>query len=140
MGLSDIVSGIISPVTKVFTAREERKKAEKDLTYQLDRAKVDSNFNLQLSEQQWELLSKQAENETWKDEFVTVVFVSPIILTFIAAFLSAYTNDPIYLEAVKTANNEVQGLLNDKESKYSEIAYVVVLAAIGIKAIKKGFK
>ena len=27
-----------------------RKQAEKNLTYQLDRAKVDSNFNLQLSE------------------------------------------------------------------------------------------
>lgn len=140
MGFSDIVSGIISPVTKVFTAREERKKAEKDLTYQLDRAKVDSNFNLQLTDQQWELLSKQAENDTWKDEFVTIVFVSPLIFTYLAALISAYTNDPIYINSITIANEQIQLLLNDADSKYSEIAYAVVLAAIGIKAVKKAIR
>lgn len=137
MNILSILSNVISPITNVFKQREVRKQAEQDLKYQLDRAKVDGNFQLQLTDQQWELLSKQNEDSTWKDEFVTIVFVSPVIFTYLAAFISAYTGNPIYIESINVANDQIQMLLGDTDSKYSEIAYAVVLAAIGIKALNK---
>jgi len=81
-------------------------------------------------------LSKQAENGTWKDEYVTIVITSPFVLLFVASIWSGVTGDSTFVGAVNLGIENLKNLGVD----LGYLMGVVVLAAVGIKGVKSVIK
>ena len=134
MGLTAIgtfLSSIISPVAKVYQAKQERKKAAETAKAKLVMAKQDSSYQLDLKESEWEAMAKHNEAGSWKDEYVTVIITSPFVLLFLAAIVSGFTGDMRYLDAVNLGLESLKNL----GVELGELLTIVVLAAVSIKGI-----
>jgi len=134
MGLTAIgtfLSSIISPVAKVYQAKQERKKAAETAKAKLVMAKQDSSYQLDLKESEWEAMAKHNEAGSWKDEYVTVIITSPFVLLFFAAIVSGFTGDMRYLDAVNLGLESLKNL----GVELGELLTIVVLAAVSIKGI-----
>lgn len=129
--IGSFLSAVVSPVAKVYQAKEERKKATASGKAKLAMAKQDSSYKLEMKESEWEATSKQNEASSWKDEYVTVIVTSPFVLLFIAAMVTGYTGESAYLDAVNLGIKSIQGLGVDM----GELMKIVVLAAVSIKGI-----
>jgi len=124
--LADMVTGAISPVTNLFTKRNDNKTKVKQ--QQIQRL---MNSDDQLSE--WESIQAENASGSWKDEYITVIISFPVPVIFIAVFVSVISGDPVYAQAAKSGIDAVKELLPN----YEDLLMAVCLAAIGIKAFKK---
>ncbi len=103
----DTATALIEPVTVAVKSRGKIKEI---------RAKA--HLRETLSEAEWELIGKKIEGGTWKDEWVTVIFTSPIIMQILGTIF----NSP---DTVESANNLIQIIPN-----YGVLLTMVVGAAI----------
>jgi len=124
--LTDIVSGVISPVTNHFTKKNENKTKVK--LQQIERLK---NSDDALSE--WESIQAENGNNSWKDEWITLIITLPIPVIFISVMLSVFLDNPMMAEAAQAGASAIKELVPN----YDELLYIVCLAAIGIKAFKR---
>lgn len=129
--ISSLLGAVVSPVAKVFQAKEARKQAAESATAKLARARQDSGYKLDMKDSEWEALSKHNEAGSWKDEYVTVIVTSPFVLLFIAAMVTGYTGNQAYLDSVNLGIKSIQDLGVDM----GELMRIVVLAAVSIKGI-----
>lgn len=125
---SGIVSGLVTPVTTLLGKKEERKKAVSVIRESARAAEIDGEVQVSLSKAEWENLAKTAEDGTWKDEYVTLIITSPILIILVACL----SNDPVLLESVKTAIAELKAAGVD----LGKLMEVTVYAAIGIRIFK----
>jgi hypothetical protein len=130
--LAGLAGKLIGGVTGFFTRKQERKMAESTAKSKLVQSKEDNNAAINFTNAEWEIISKNAEGGTWKDEYVTIVITLPIVLILLGAILAAFTGDNRLLDGVNTgiANLATLGL------DMGELMYIVVLAAVGIKGWK----
>ncbi|MBO9492069.1 hypothetical protein J7384_17035 [Endozoicomonas sp. G2_1] len=124
-------SSLVSPISKAYQSRQERKAAKESAESKIKLAKQTGDFKLDLTDAEWEALSKRTEGDSWKDEWVTVIITLPIPLIFISAILSAYTDNPAYISSIKAGVNALIQLIPN----YRTILEIVVLAAVSIKSI-----
>ena len=121
------VTSIVSPIANVFVKRSENKTKVK--LNQIERLK---NSDDALAE--WESIQAESGNHSWKDEYITLIITLPIPVVFFAVIYSVVTGDPLVAEAAKQGVSAITEILPN----YSELVLVVSLAAIGIKAFKRG--
>ena len=83
--------------------------------------------------------------QTWKDEFITVVWMSPVIMVMFAAFFGMWVifRDPVipsHEKAKLMIDSVMYSLqaLNGLPAWYQEILFWVVMAGIGIYTAVKG--
>lgn len=124
-----ILETVVSPISKAYQSGQERKKAADSAKAKIALAKQNNDYNLKLNDAEWESLSKKSENETWKDEYVTVIVTSPFVLLFMASIISGWTGDMRYLNAVNLGITNIKNLDVD----LGELMYLVVVAAVSIK-------
>lgn len=129
--VADFFGGLVSPITKAYETNQKRKQAKESADAKIKLAKQDNDYKLDLNEQEWEAISKRNENETWKDEYVTIIITSPFVLLFIASVISGFTGDMKYLGSVNLGIQNIKELGVD----LGELMYIVVLAAVGIKGV-----
>jgi hypothetical protein len=122
---------VVNPIAKVFQAKQERKKAVETAKAKLEQARQDNGYKLELSNKEWEAISKQGEKESWKDEYVTLIVTSPYVLLFMAGIMSAYTSNAIYINSVNSGISALNLLGID----HGELFKIVVYAAVSIKGI-----
>ncbi len=98
----------------------------------LQLAKQAGEHNITLTDAEWEALSVQSNNESWKDELVTVTFVLPIWSIMIGCIYVAFTGETALLDGT------IKGIevLHTLGIDFGELTYIVVLAAVGIKATR----
>jgi hypothetical protein len=132
MGLLTLLSGLVSPVAKAYQANQSRKQAKESGLNKIALNKQAGEQQHQLNQDEWEAIGKRSENETWKDEYITIVITSPFVLLFAASVVSAFTGDMRYIDAVNAGILNLTNLGVD----LGKLMYVVVLAAVGIKATK----
>ena len=72
MGLSNIFSGLISPLTGLWANRQKRKAAKDAAVAKLTQGQQDKVHEINLSKDEWEALNVKGMGDTWKDEYVTV--------------------------------------------------------------------
>jgi hypothetical protein len=130
-GIKGLVGAIANPVSQAYQTNQKRKQSAESAKAKISLAKQTNDYKLELNEDEWESLSKQSENGTWKDEYVTIIITSPFVLLFVASIVSGFTGDMTYLKAVNL------GIQNLKELgiKLDDLMYVVVLAAVSIKGL-----
>lgn len=129
--LGSFFGAVASPISKVFQAKEERKKAAETASAKLAQAKQDNSYKLDLSDSEWEAISKQGEKDSWKDEYVTIIITSPFILLFLAGMASGFTGDVKYIESVNAGIESLKQLNVD----LGDLLKIVVLAALSIKGL-----
>lgn len=127
--LTSIASSVIAPVAGIFNKREERKQTKVLAEAKLSQAKLEGKTSVTLTDAEWESISVSKQNESWKDEYVTLVITSPIVLLLVGSIWLAFTGDARLLDGVTKGIEELKtigvnmGLLME----------AVVFAAIGLK-------
>jgi len=127
-----IAGKLIGGVAGFLSKKQDRKMAESTAQAKLVQSKQDNNAAIQFTDGEWEALSKKGENETWKDEYVTIIITLPIPLILLGAIVAAFTGDTKLLDGVNTGIANLAALGLDM----GELMFVVVLAAVGIKGFK----
>ena len=121
-----VLSTIVSPVTNFFTARNENKT-------KIKQQKIKRLMNSDDQEAEWEAIQAESGNNSWKDEWVTLVITLPIPVIFVSVMLSVLCENPLIAEAAYAGVKAIKELVPN----YDQVLYIVCLAAIGIKALKK---
>ncbi len=134
--LSSFLGTLVSPISDAYQSRQKRKQAAESAKAKIALAKQDSAYELELNDDEWEALSKSNENNTWKDEYVTIIITSPFVLLFLAAIISGFTGDMRYLDSVNLGIQQLKAL----DVNLGELMFVVVLAAVSIKGISSFMK
>lgn len=81
----------------------------------------------------WESSVGRSMDNGWKDEFVTIVIMWPVVQLFVGNLIAALTDDTRVILANQQSLQEL-GLL--METPYGKLMMVVALAAVGIKGLK----
>jgi type II secretory pathway pseudopilin PulG len=136
MSIMGILGTIVSPIANAYKAKQDVKIKANEALASITMAKQSGETQHTLNRDQWEALSKQAENGTWKDEYVTIVITSPFVLLFIASVVSGFTDDMRFVNAVNLGIYNLSNLGID----LGYLMSIVVLAAVGIKGVRSVLK
>jgi len=124
-----VVDAVASPVKSVLNKRETTKQQHQQAKAKYEQAKLNSKTHVTLTDAEWEALSKTNENNTWKDEYVTIIITFPLLCLMIGGIWLAFTGDSrlldgtnLSLERLSSAGVDMGFLMN-----------TVVLAAVGLK-------
>jgi len=124
--LADLASGLVSPITNHFTKKNDNKTKVKQ-------QQIQRLMNSDDKEAEWEAIQAESGNNSWKDEYITVIISFPVPVIFIAVFASVVFGDPVYAQGAKAGVDAIKELLPN----YEDLLMAVCLAAIGIKAFKR---
>lgn len=129
--LATILKAVVSPLADAFKSVQDRKKSKETAKAKIKLAKQTGDYNLQLTDTEWEALGKHSEDNSWKDEWVTLVITIPIPIIFFAAIYSAYTGNTAFLHAIEAGVLAVLTLMPN----FQTVLEVVVYAAVSIKGV-----
>lgn len=124
--LADIASSLISPVTNYLSTKNVNKT-------KIAQQQIQRLMNADDKEAEWEAIQAESGNNSWKDEWITLIITLPIPVIFISVILSVLFGNPLIAEAAKAGVKSI----NELVPNYAELLYIVCLAAIGIKAFKR---
>ena len=126
-----IIGTVISGITGFFTKKQELKGAVQSAKAKLEIAKVNGDQTIKMTDSEWESLSVQTQQGSWKDEYVTLIITAPILLIIIGSLFSALGFDfgPQILSGALDGIRQLKELGMD----YGFLINSVVLAAIGLK-------
>lgn len=122
----NILAGLVSPITGYFTKKTEAKLAIKKK--QIERLKGADD-----AVAEWEQIQAEGANNSWKDEYVTVIVTFPIPVVFVCAFLAVLFENPLIVDAAKAGVDAIKELIPD----YGQLVMVVCFAAMGIKYLRR---
>jgi hypothetical protein len=71
----------------------------------------------------WELIMAESTQNSWKDEIITIVILTPCVLSFVPG-----------MEGIVRAGFD---RLNELPDWYQNILYVTILAGLGLKGVDK---
>lgn len=124
--IGKMLTTLVSPLTNFLSKRDENKTKVKQ-------QKIQRLMNADDKEAEWEAIQAESGNNSWKDEYVTVIISFPVPVIFVCVFLSVLLNEPSYALAAKSGVDAIKELIPN----YQDLLMAVCLAAIGIKAFKK---
>lgn len=126
-----IISSLVSGVTGYFTKKQDNKAATKSATAKLAQTKEGGRQKLKLTDAEWESLAVRATQDSWKDEYVTLIITAPILMILIGSLSASlgFEHGPLVLAGA------LSGIVALKElgMDYGFLVNSVVLAAIGLK-------
>jgi preprotein translocase subunit Sss1 len=132
LGIKDLLGGLFKPAADAFKARAERKTIEKTLEAKIAEKRIDATSKVEFNTQEWERLSKWAEESTWKDEYITVSVVAIWNIIVIGAVAQAF-GFPQILEGIKLAMLTLKEIGVD----VGLIMQVTIFAGLSVYAWKK---
>lgn len=126
-----IIGSIVSGITGFFTKKQEIKKTRLVAQGKLAQAKQEGQQSLEMTDAEWESLSVQTQNESWKDEYITIIITSPFITILMGSIGAALG----FEWGVQVVTGTVQGLreMASLGMDYGTIINAVVFAAVGLK-------
>lgn len=128
--VGSIATSVLSPVADVLNKRTDRKQQLEAARGKIALAKQSGDHEVTLTDAQWELLAIEGTNNSWKDEYLTILITSPIIMAQLAAVADWHGTEKPASEIVRMMmDNLTSGLGLD----YAVIATAVVFAGIGLK-------
>lgn len=126
--LTTIVGTIIKPITDTLHRRQQRKAAKEAVQGKIAVAKQENAQEVLLKDAEWETVSQQMQATSWKDEFLTIIITSPIILLLFGG-VAAACGFPQVLEGTVAGLAAIQATGVD----FGFLMNSVVLAGIGLK-------
>ena len=120
--LGPLVSGVFDIGKQYFANKAEKSKA-----------KHEQELAVIKGDQTWDEIQARNSNESWKDEYLTIVITSP----FIAMFLAAVFDDR---EMVNRIGEAFVILQNEVPEQYWTLLIIAFGASFGVKGVIKGAK
>tara|TARA_S200002703_G_scaffold156660_1_gene162782 strand:+ start:590 stop:985 length:396 start_codon:yes stop_codon:yes gene_type:complete len=130
--IKDIIEGIAAPVIGVFNKRTERRMAKEAARSKLKLAQQEGQQTVTMTDAEWESLSVQVNENSWKDEYLTIVITSPIVILILGGILAAFghpgvlTGIDLAVKSIREAGVDMGFLME-----------AVVLAGMGLKLWRK---
>ena len=126
-----ILSTLAQGVVGFFTKKQDIKKTAEIAKAKLLHAKESNNQEISLTDAEWESLSVKTQDETWKDEYITVVITSPIVTLMVGNIMAAFgmPEGVAVVEGTKEAIKDLIVLGMD----YGFLIGAVTMAAVGLK-------
>jgi hypothetical protein len=90
-------------------------------------AKHDRKLSLIKGEQSWDQIQAENSKESWKDEWLTIIFTAPFVGMFVAVLWGNEAMIVRFREAFIVLDN-------DMPSEYWYLLSVIVAASFGVKA------
>ena len=120
--IGPIVSGLFSLGKSYMDERKEIKAAE----HQRKLKHIEGT-------QEWDVLQAKNSGESWKDEYLTLIFTSPFVIMFVGVLFDV----PELIERMKLAFNVVD---QEIPTEYWYLLSVIVAASFGVKSVIKGIQ
>ena len=121
-------SGIVAPIAGFFTAKTKANQIIETGRQKIKAAQIDGENSLNLTDAEWEAVSVEKNDNTWKDEYITVTMTVWIWVAMIGSIMSAY-GKPQVLDGVKI-------FLEVCTANAVDIGYLTIMvagAAVGLK-------
>jgi hypothetical protein len=131
--VSSVVSGVVSPITGLLAKKEERKQAHEAAITALNSQKEADTTQVTIEQSHLETIMAQANQTSWKDEYVTVSLVGIINVVMLGGILHGF-GYPAFLDGVVTGVQMLSQLFDLKIAMSA-----VIGAAIGIRTFKTLF-
>jgi len=84
-------------------------------------------------EQEWDTLQAKNSGESWKDEYLTLIFTSPFVIMFVGVLFDV----PMLIDRMRDAFHVVD---QDIPDEYWYLLSVIVAASFGVKSVIKGIQ
>jgi len=124
-----LIGTAIEAASQAFKARTSRKRAAETAKAKLAAKKQDNSHELELNDAEWEAIGQSLQGGTWKDEYVTVSFISIINFVIVGAIADAF-GYPQLLNGIVTG---IVTLKTELELDLNTMLLAIVFAAIGLK-------
>ena len=131
--IASALGAIARPVVNYLGKREERKGAAKVVEGKIALAKVEGHQSIELKRAEWENIAVESTKDSWKDEYVTLIITSPLLLIILGSVYAAFTGDTRLLDSATVALSTLAELGIDM----GQMMLLVVLAAIGIRGARR---
>ena len=128
--ISDVISGILSLVSKMYNKRQDRKIQKDSGNAKLAQAKQKGDTDVTLTDAEWEAIAVSQNEGSWKDEYVTIIGTMHLVLIFVGAIYGTISGNMDVLNGTITAITELQKVGVDM----GEVTMTVIYAAVGLKA------
>lgn len=123
---------LFKPVANIFAQREARKAAKEAAVAKLSQAKAQNNYNLDLTDREWEAIAASGLKDTWRDEYATVSILSVFNIIVVGGLASAF-GYPQILEGIGTAVMA----LGETGVDVGFLLETVTLAAVGLSVWRR---
>jgi|TARA_R110000787_G_scaffold84612_2_gene181288 hypothetical protein len=120
--LGPLLGGVVDIGKQYFTNKAEKSKAKHDQQIAVIRG-----------DQKWEEIQAQNSNESWKDEYLTIIITAP----FVAMFLAAVFDKPQMVSRIGEAFIILQ---SEVPEQYWTLLLIAFGASFGVKGVIKGAK
>ena len=129
--LGKLGGSVVGAVSSHLQAKAELKQTKATAAAKIAMKQADANAEIQLKQTEWESLALAQGNTSWKDEFVTVILLSPVIVLFVGALWAGIEGGTP--DSLLTAGERMIDSLNGIEGEYAYLFSACVLAALGIR-------
>lgn len=124
---------ITGPVAKVAEQHIARKANKDTLKTKAAMARMSGEHQVVLTDSEWEVVSKQLEKDSWKDELATLVVLYPLIGIMVGTTVAAFTGETQLLDGTVAGIEALKTVGVDM----GELMLIVVLAAVSLKWWRK---
>jgi hypothetical protein len=128
-----IAAPVVSAVSSIGKSHIERKRAKEAIEGNIKMAKVQGENQAKVDIADWERLSKAQEDNTWKDEYITVSLVAPINVIVLDSVLMAMGfGDGSATRGVLAA----MATLNQQDIPIGDLMAIAVAAGLSVKLVR----
>lgn len=136
MAWYNFLGAIVEPLTGAYKSNQERKTQKEAGHRAIESQIIAGDQEVKMSVEQWQAMSLKGNETSWKDELVTVVFMSPIVTIMFGSVYGTITGDMSIVNGMKDAID----ILNGIDGNFGGMMTAVVYAAIGLNVKNKLFK
>ena len=126
-----IISAGISAISGFFSKKQEIKQTAVTAQAKLAQAKLSGDQSITLTDAEWESLSLKTQEDSWKDEYITIVITSPIVTLMVGNIMAAF-GMPEGVQIVDGTKQAIQDLVV-LGMDYGFLIGAVTMAAVGLK-------
>lgn len=128
----DIISVLVSPITKIIQKRQDRKMAQQTAKTKIEQAKQVQSATVELNKDEWEQLNVEGMDKTWKDEYVTVSVMSILNLIVVGGVAAAFGYPQVLTGVIGAVR-----ALTEIGLDMAFLLEAVVLAGLGLSVWKR---
>ena len=137
-----IGAAVINGVSGWFKGKQDIKKAKVTAKAKLEQMRASNDHSVELTDAEWESLAVQTQNDSWKDEYITIIVTAPIVTILLGSIMAAVepvfrdvTSDDYVSVGVQIVEGTINGIIELQElgMDYGIILNAVVFAAVGLK-------
>ncbi len=123
---------IVGYVIDIYKARQQAKVDKEVAQAKVKQAVAEGETQLELTKAQWESIAVAQTEHSWKDEYVTIVITSPILLILLGGIAASLTGSTAILDGTIAGITALESTGVDM----GLLMQTVVFAAIGLKFVR----